>query len=129
MFSVEELFSFQKISLLPQKNSCCALPCLLDALLALSSYDDEIIAKAALEVLWNMVMEPAVALAIHDSVVCTLQKMSVFNIGFADLAKSIYTIFGNGSVVGECYVHTIHNNHRCYLKIQYYFTDITGCSG
>ena len=57
--------------------------------MALSSYDDKIIAKAALEVLCNIGMEPAVALAIRDSVVCTLQKVSVFNIGFADLAKSI----------------------------------------
>ena len=59
---------------------------------------------ASLEVLWNIGMEPTVSLAIHENVVCTLQKMSVFNIGLADLAKSVLWILGYGSVEGECHV-------------------------
>ena len=54
-FSVEELLcSFQRISSLPWDKSCCALPCLLDALLALSLHNDKTIATSALEVLWNI---------------------------------------------------------------------------
>ena len=105
-FSVEELlFSFQKLSSLLCDKSCCALPCLLDALLALSSYDDKTIAKTALEVLWNIGMEPTVGLAIlcHENVVCTLQKMSVFNSALADLARNILWILGYGNAEGECY--------------------------
>ena len=76
-FSVEELlFCLQKLFSLPCDKSCCALPCLLDALFALSSHDDKTIATSALEVLWNIGMEPTVGLAIlsHENVVCALQK-------------------------------------------------------
>ena len=106
-FSVEELlFSLQNLSSLPCDKSCCALPCLLDALLALSSYDDKTIATSALEVLWNIGMEPTVGLAIlcHENVVCTLQKMSVFNSALADLARSILWILGYGNAEGKCHV-------------------------
>ena len=101
---VEELlYSFQRICSLPCDKSCCALPCLLDTLLALSLHDDKTIAKTALEVLWNISMEPTVALAIlcHENMVCTLQKMSVFNTALADLARSILWILGYGNVGGE----------------------------
>ena len=91
-FSVEQLlFCLQKLSSLPCDKSCCALPCLLDALLALSSYDDKTTATSALEVLWNIGMEPAVALTIlcHKNVVCALQKISLFSSGLADISWSI----------------------------------------
>ena len=106
MFSVEKLlFSFQKLSSLPCDKSCCTLPCLLDALLALSLHDDKTIAKTALEVLWNISMEPGVALAIlcHENVVCALQKMSLFSAGLADLAQTVLWILGYGNVEGECH--------------------------
>ena len=106
-FSVEELLcSFQRISSLPWDKSCCALPCLLDALLALSLHNDKTIATSALEVLWNIGLEPTVALAIlcHENVVCTLQKMSVFSTALADLAGSILWILGYGNPEGECHV-------------------------
>ena len=106
-FSVEKLlFSFQKLSSLPCDKSYCALPCLLDALLALSSHDDKTIATSALEVLWNISMEPTVALAIlcHESVVSTLQKMSVFSTALADLARSILWTLGYGNAEGECHI-------------------------
>ena len=104
--SEELLYSFKQLSSLPWDKSCCALPCLLDVLLELSSSDDKTIATSALEVLWNIGMEPTVALAIlcHENVVCTLQKMSVFNTALADLARSILWILGYGNVEGECYV-------------------------
>ena len=104
--SEELLYSFKQLSSLPWDKSCCALPRLLDALLALSSHDDKTIARSALEVLWNIGMEPTVALAIlcHENVVCTLQKMSVFNADLADLARSILWILGYGNVEGKCYV-------------------------
>ena len=92
---VEELlYSFQQLSSLPFDKSCCTLPCLLDALLELSLNDDKTIATSALEALWNISMEPTVALAIlcHENVVCTLQKMSVFNSALADLARSMLWI-------------------------------------
>ena len=100
------LFSFQKLSSLPWDKSCCTLPCLLDALLALSSHDDKTIATSTLEVLWNISMEPTVALAIlcHENVVCTLQNLSVFNNALADLARSILWILGYGNVEGKCHV-------------------------
>ena len=106
MFSVEKLlFSFQKLSSLPCDKSCCTLPCLLDALLALSLHDDKTIAKTALEVLWNISMEPGVALAIlcHENVVCALQKMFLFSAGLADLAQTVLWILGYGNVEGECH--------------------------
>ena len=106
MFSVEKLlFSFQELSSLPCDKSCCTLPCLLDALLSLSLHDDKTIAKTALEVLWNISMEPGVALAIlcHENVVCALQKMSLFSAGLADLAQAILWILGYGNVEGECH--------------------------
>ena len=107
-FSVEELLhSFQRISSLPWDKSCCALPCLLDALLELSLHDDKTIATLALEVLWNIGMEPTVGLAIlcHENVVCTLQKMSVFNSALAYLARSILWKLGyDGNSEGECRV-------------------------
>ena len=106
MFSVEKLlFSFQKLSSLPCDKSCCTLPCLLDALLALSLHDDKTIAKTALEVLWNISMEPGVALAIlcHENVVCALQKMSLFSAGLADLAQTVLWILGYGNIEGECH--------------------------
>ena len=109
-FSVEQLlFCLQKLSSLPCDKSCCALPCLLDALLALSSYDDKIIATSALEVLWKIGMELTIGLAIlsHGNVVCTLQKMSVFNIALADLARNILWILGYGNVEGECHIALI----------------------
>ena len=86
--------------------SCCGHSGLLDGLLALSSCDDKTIAKTALEVLWNLGMEPKVALAIlcHENVVCTLQKMSVFSTALADLAGSILWILGYGNPEGECHV-------------------------
>ena len=109
--SVEELlYSFQRISSLPWNKSCCALPCLLDALLELSLHDNKTIATSALEVLWNISMEPTVALAIlcHENVVCTLQKMSVFSTSLADLASSIWWILGyDGNSEGECRVFII----------------------
>ena len=125
-FSVEELlFSFQKISLLPWEESYCALPCLLDALLALSSYDDKTIATSALEVLWNISMEPTVGLAIlcHKNVVCTLQKMSVFNVALADLARNILWILGYGNAEGECHIALIivingFTAHLLYIFLQ-----------
>ena len=104
--SVEKLlYSFQQISSLSWDKSCCALPSLLDALLALSSHDDKTIATSTLEVLWNISMEPTVALAIlcHENVVCTLQNMSVFNSALADLARNIQWILGYGNVDGECH--------------------------
>ena len=104
--SVEKLlYSFQQISSLPWDKSCCALPCLLDALLALSSYSDKTIATSTLEVLWSISMEPTVALAIlcHENMVCTLQNMSVFNNALADLARSVLWILGYGNVGGECH--------------------------
>ena len=106
--SEELLYSFKQLSSLPWDKSCCALPHLLDALLELSSSDDKTIATSALEVLWNIGMEPTVALAIicHENVVCTLQKMSVFNTDLADLARSILWILGYGNVEGECYVYS-----------------------
>ena len=106
-FSVEELlFSFQKLSSLPWDKSCCTLPCLLNALSALSLHDDKTIATSALEDLWNISMEPTVALAIlcHENVVCTLQNMSVFNNALADLARSILWILGYGNTEGECHI-------------------------
>ena len=106
-FSVEQLlFCLQKLSSLPCDKSCCALPCLLDALLALSSCGDKTIATSALEVLWNISMEPTVALAIlcHESVVSTLQKMSVFSTALADLARSILWTLGYGNAEGECHI-------------------------
>jgi len=115
---VEELlYCFQRISSLPCDKSCCALPCLLDTLLALSLYDDKTIAKTALEVLWNIGMEPAVALAIvcHENMFCTLQKMSVFNTDLADLARSILWILGYGNVGGEWHA---------LLILFYYFKSI-----
>ena len=116
--SIEKLlFSFQKLSSLPCDKSCCTLPCLLDALLALSLHDDKTIAKTALEVLWNIGMEPAVALAIvcHENMFCTLQKMSVFNTDLADLARSILWILGYGNVGGEWHA---------LLILFYYFKSI-----
>ena len=104
--SVEKLlYSFQQLSSLPCDKSCCALPCLLDALLALTSHNDKTIAISALEVLWNISMEPTVALAIlcHENMVCTLQNMSVFNTALADLARSILWMLGYGNVEGECH--------------------------
>ena len=100
------LYSFQKLSSLPWDKSCCTLPCLLDALLTLSLHDDKTIATSTLEVLWNISMEPTVALAIlcHENMVCTLQKMSVFNTALADLARSILWILGYGNVEGKCHV-------------------------
>ena len=106
-FSVEELlYSFQRISSLPWDKSCCALPCLLDALLELSLHDDKTIATSALEVLWNISTEPTVGLAIlcHENVVCTLQKMSMFNTDLADLAKPILWALGYGNIEGGCCV-------------------------
>ena len=127
-FSVEELlFCLQKLSSLPCDKSYCALPCLLDALLALSSYDDKAIATSALEVLWNIGMEPTVGLAIlyHENVVCTLQKMSVFNSALADLAKNILWILGYGNAEAECRValtlvlngFTAHLLYNFFLQI------------
>ena len=55
-------------------------------------------------------MEPTVGLAIlcHENVVCTLQKMSVFNSALADLARSIQWILGyDGNSGGECRVFII----------------------
>ena len=52
-------------------------------------------------------MEPTVGLAIlchGKNVVCALQKMSVFNIGLADLARNILWILGYGNAEGECHV-------------------------
>ena len=106
-FSVEQLlFCLQKLSSLPCDKSCCALPCLLDALLALSSYDDKTIATSALEVLWNIGMEPTVGLAIlcHENVVCALQKISLFSSGLADISQSILWILGHGNTEGRCHV-------------------------
>ena len=125
-FSVEELlFCLQKLSSLPCDKSCCALPCLLDALLALSSYDDKTIATSALEVLWNISMEPTVGLAIlcHKNVVCTLQKMSVFNVALADLARNILWILGYGNAEGECHIALIivingFTAHLLYIFLQ-----------
>ena len=105
--SIEKLlFSFQKLSSLPCCKSCCGLPCLLDALLALSLHDEKTIAETALKVLWNIGMEPTVALAIlcHENVVYTLQKMSVFNTEFAEFATSILWMLGYGNTEGECLV-------------------------
>jgi len=94
------LCSFQQLTSLPVDKRSCTLPCLFDALLALSSHDDKTIATSALKVLWNISMEPTVALAVlcHENVVCTLQKMSAL----ADLARSILWILGYGNVEGEC---------------------------
>ena len=106
-FSVEQLlFCLQKLSSLPCDKRCCALPCLLDALLALSSYDDKTIATSALEVLWNIGMEPTVGLAIlcHENVVCALQKISLFSSGLADISQSILWILGHGNTEGRCHV-------------------------
>ena len=104
--SEELLYSFKQLSSLPWDKSCCALPHLLDALLELSSSDDKTIATSALEVLWNIGVEPTVALAIicHENVVCQMQKMSVFNTDLADLARSILWILGYGNVEGKCHV-------------------------
>ena len=51
-------------------------------------------------------MEPTVALAIlcHENVVYTLQKMSVFNTEFAEVATSILWMLGYGNTEGECLV-------------------------
>ena len=51
-------------------------------------------------------MEPTVALAIlcHESVVSTLQKMSVFSTALADLARSILWTLGYGNAEGECHI-------------------------
>ena len=100
------LYSFQKLSSLPWDKSCCTLPCSLDALLTLSLHDDKTIATSTLEVLWNISMEPTVALAVlcHENVVCTLQNLSVFNNALADLARSILWILGYGNVEGKCHV-------------------------
>ena len=97
------LYSFQQISSLPWDKSCCALPCLFDVLSALSLHYDKTIVTSALEVLWNIGMDPTVALAIicHENVVCILQKMSVFNTDLADLARSILWILGYGKAEGE----------------------------
>ena len=101
--SEQLLYSFQQLTSLPFNKRCYALPCLLDALLALSSHDDKTIAISALTLLWNISMEPTVALVIlcHENVVCTLQKMSVFSTTLADLARSILWMLGYGNVEGE----------------------------
>ena len=115
----ELLYSFQQISSLPLDKNSCAFPCLLDALLALSSHDDKTIAKTALKVLWNISMEPTVALAIlcHENVVCTLQKMSVFNTDLADLARSILWTLGYGNVEGECLAVLMFSYVLLFLKV------------
>ena len=133
--SIEKLlFSFQKLSSLPCSKSCCGLPCLLDALLALSLHDEKTIAKTALEVLWNIGMEPTVALAIlcHENVVYTLQKMSAFNTEFAKFARSILWMLGYGNTEGECLVVlTRVLIHVCCFTVFtctiFLITDIIGC--
>ena len=103
-FSGEELlYSLKCLTSLSSNKSCFAFPDMLDTVSTLCLHDDITIAKLALEVLWNISMEPTVALAIHchESMIGTLKRMSVFTTGLADLTRNILWILGYGNVTGE----------------------------
>jgi len=103
-FSGEELlYSIKCLTSLPSNKSCFAVPDMLDTVSTLCLYDDITIAKLALEVLWNISMEPTVALAIHchESTIGTLKRMPVFTAGLADLTRNILWILGYGNIAGE----------------------------
>lgn len=99
----EQLYSLKCLTSLPYSKACFAVPNMLDIVLALCLHDNTTIAKLALEVLWNISMEPTVALAIlcHENLIGTLKRMSVFNRGHANLTRNILWILGYGSVTGE----------------------------
>ena len=99
----ELLYSLKSLTSLPFNTTCFAVPGMLDTVSTLCSHEDKTIAKLALEVLWNISVEPTVALAIlcHESVICILKRMSVFSCGLANLTRNILWILGYGNVTGE----------------------------
>ena len=99
----ELLYSLKCLTSLPCSKACFAVPNMLDIVLALCLHDNTTIAKLALEVLWNISVEPTVALAIlcHENLIGTLKRMSVFNRGHANLTRNILWILGYGNVTGE----------------------------
>ena len=104
ILSCEELlYSLKCLTSLPCSKACFAVPNMLDIVSTLCLHDDKTIAKLALEVLWNISMEPTVALAIlcHESVIGTLKRMYVFSCDLANLTRNMLWILGFGNVTGE----------------------------
>ena len=99
----ELLYSLKCLTSLPFNTTCFSVPGMLDTVSTLCSHDDKTIAKLALEVLWNISMEPTAALAIlcHESVIGILKRMSVFSCGLAKITRNVLWILGYGNVTGE----------------------------
>jgi len=92
----ELLYSLKCLTSLPFSKACFAVPGMLDTVSTLCLHDDKTISKLALEVLWNISMEPTVAVAIlcHENLIGTLKRMSVFSRGHANLMRNILWILG-----------------------------------
>lgn len=103
VFSVEKiLHSLQYLTSLPGDKSCF-LPLLLDTLLSLCLCDDKPTARSALGILWNLSMDPTVALAIlnHENAIHTLQMIRVFTDGLSELSSNILWTLGYGNALGK----------------------------
>lgn len=104
-FSIEDILQLlQHLTLLSSDKTFCKLPLLLDALLCLcSQHNDSFTVELALNCLWNLSHDPAVALAIlnHENAISTLQNMWVISTRTLDLSHNILWMLGYGNAQCE----------------------------